>query len=402
MIRLTFRGLGLVTAAVALLIAAGTTGLRSLAWPGGLLIGLIVAAAVLNWRSARRPDAIRSLVPDRVAAGSTVRASLELRRDSVDLGAWGYLDETVPDGLGDTPTVPVASGQGRRRSRHPYEMETFVRGRYLIGPCLWTTNDPLGLTSRVRKVGGRSLLTVTPAIHPLGPAWTGAGTGLVGEAAQRRSSVLGPDDALIREYRPRDELRRIHWPSTARTGTLMVRREEHAWEPSALILLDNRQAAHVGTGPRSSFEWAVSAAASIGMQLLDAGYEVGLVDAAGHRLDTDGDTAREALLDHLTDSTLTDTGDLGDALHAEGSRAQLLIAILGRLRPADAIALTTARRHGTQCRAIVVQAVESGSTETGLDDPVAILLGNGWQVVANAGVRGIPQAWDALRDGARR
>lgn len=398
MIRLTSRGLGLVTVAVMLLIAAGTTGLRTLAWPGGLLLGLVAAAAVLAWFSARRPAAHRRLLPDRVSAGSPVRVSLALERDSIGLGAWSVVEESVPDLLAGAPALPVPSGWGRLRSVHHYQLATFLRGRYRIGPAHWATTDALGLAGSRRRLGGTNLLTVTPAIHRLGEAIRGAGAGLVGEAAHRRSSVLGPDDALIREYRPRDEMRRIHWPSTARTGTLMVRREEHAWEPSALILLDNRAAAHTGTGPASSFEWAVSAAASIGVYLLDAGYDLDLADADGRTPATEGDSVREALLDHLTDVALTGRDDLGGALGPDaGARGQLLIAVLGRLSHADAVALTNLRRDGRLCRAIVLQPADPGA-----DDPAEILVANGWRVVRDAGTLRIPDAWAALDWGAGR
>ncbi|MFT3969283.1 MAG: DUF58 domain-containing protein [Micropruina sp.] len=396
--RLTARGLGLTTAAVILLIAAGASGLRPLAWPGGLLLGLVAAAALLTWRSARKPALRRSLAPDRVPAGLTVRATLELGRTSVNLGAWGFLEDTVPEGLGAGPMLPVPSGRGRLTSRHRYQLATVVRGRYRIGPSRWTTIDPLGLTTLQRRLGGLSLLTVTPAVHRLDQAAPVVGAGLVGEAARQHSIVLGPDDVLIRDYRPRDELRRIHWPSTARTGKLMVRREEHAWEPSATILLDNRRAGHTGRGPRSSFEWAVSAAASIGVHLLDAGYDIGLVDAGGQCLDADSETLRESLLDHLTDSTLTEAGDLDGALHTGvGGRAQLFIAIIGRLSVADAVALTAARRHGALCRAIVLHPVEPGP-----DDPLEILVANGWRVIPNAGLRSIADTWAALGEGTGR
>ncbi len=394
MIRLTARGLGLATVAVILLIAAGVTGLRPLAWPAGLLLGLVAAATLLAWLSARRAWLRRRLSTDRVAAGASVPVRLELSRDSIGLGAWGYLEDAVPPGLGGAPVLPVPSGWGHLETQLHYSLGTFLRGRYRIGPCQSTTLDPLGLASARRRLGGRNLLTVTPAVHPIGATAAGAGTGLVGEATQRRSSVLGPDDALIREYRPRDELRRIHWPSTAHTGTLMVRREEHAWEPSALILLDNRGTGHVGAGPTSSFEWAVSAAASVGAHLIDAGYDVTLSEADGRRLTVAGDTTRESLLDHLTDSTLTDAEDLADALRSDGGgRAELLIAIIGRLTRADAVALTTLRRHGALCRAILLQP-----TEPGPDDPADILLANGWRVVRDAAACGIPQAWAALAD----
>ena len=224
----------------------------------------------------------------------------------------------------------------------------------------------------------------------------GAGAGLTGESAHQRNSLLGPDDALIREYRPRDEVRRIHWPSTARTGTLMVRREEHAWEPSALILLDNRADAHTGLGPESSFEWAVSAGASIGLFLLDAGYDIDLTDADGHTLAAEGDSVREALLDHLTDIELSGGDDFANSLIGTRARGQLLIAVLGRLSRADAIALTNLRRDGRLCRAIVLHPAEDDA-----DDPAQILVANGWRVARSASQLTIPDAWSAVEWGVR-
>ena len=409
MTRLTTRGSGLLIAGLVLLVAAAVTGLASLAWPGGLLIGLVGSAAVLAWFSARGHLLHRRLLPDRLAAGSPVRVSLDLERDSIGLGAWGRVEETVPAACilaEETVAAPtntvralaVPSGWGRLRTAHHYQLVTRVRGRYPIGPSVWITTDPLGLASTRRRLGGTNLLTMTPAIHSLDEASRGAGAGLTGESAQQRSSLLGPDDALIREYRPRDEMRRIHWPSTARTGTLMVRREERAWEPSALILLDNRAASHSGSGANSSFEWAVSAAASIGVHLLDAGYDIDLADAGGRTMAAEGDSVREALLDHLTDINLSAVGELSGSLAPSGARGQLLIAVLGRLSRADAIELTNARRDGRLCRAIILHPAGPDETE----DPADLLETSGWHVVRDSAGLAITDAWAGLAWGARR
>lgn len=398
MIRLTARGLGVATVGIALLVAAGLTGLQSLAWPGGLLLGLVGTALLLAVLSARRPRQRRRLLPHRVAAGAPVRVALDLERDSIGAGAWSVVEEEVPKQLTGAPAIAVPSGWGRLRSPHHYQLTAQVRGRYPVGPSVWLTTDPLGLAGTRQRLGGVDLLTVTPAIHSLGAAVRAAGAGLTGESAHRRSSLLGPDDALIREYRPRDEMRRIHWPSSARTGTLMVRREEHAWEPSALILLDNRSATHEGVGAGSTFEWAVSAAASVGVYLLDAGYEIDLVDADGDTLAAEGDTVREALLDHLTDIRLTGADDLARALiSGPGAHGQLLVAVLGRLSRADAIALTGTRREGRLCHALVMQPHELGG-----EDPADVLEANGWRVVRGAGRLSIPDAWAGLDWGVRR
>ena len=398
MIRLTTRGSGLLIAGLVLLVAAAVTGLPALAWPGGLLLGLVASCAVLAWFSARGHRMQRRLLPDRLAAGSPVRVSLDLERDSIGVGAWSVVEEAVPPQLTGAPTLAVPSGWGRLRTVHHYQLATQVRGRYQIGPSVWATTDPLGLACTRRRLGGTNLLTVTPAIHRLGETARGTGAGMTGESAQLRSSLLGPDDALIREYRPRDEMRRIHWPSTARTGTLMVRREERAWEPSALILLDNRVSAHTGLGANSSFEWAVSAAASIGVHLLDGGYDIDLTDAGGASLAAEGDSVREALLDHLTDIDLIEADDLSGALAPSTARGQLLIAVLGRLSRADAIALTNARRDGRLCRAMILHPATEGEPE----DPAELLEAGGWHVVRDPARLAVTDAWAGLAWGAPR
>ena len=177
MIRLTTRGFGLFTVAVVLLIAAGASGLRSLAWPGGALLGLIAAAALLAWLSARGLSVRRRLLPERVGAGAPVRVSLDLERDSVGLGAWSVVEETVPAQLSGAPVLAVPSGWGRLRSQHHYQLSPAVRGRYPIGPSRWSTTDPLGLAATRRRLGRADLLTVTPAIHRLGVAVRGRRSG---------------------------------------------------------------------------------------------------------------------------------------------------------------------------------------------------------------------------------
>ena len=103
-------------------------------------------------------------------------------------------------------------------------------------------------------------------------------------AVPRSVAAAGDDDVAPREYRHGDDLRRVHWRSTARHGELMVRREEQQWQSRGALLLDTRRYAHRGEGPRSSFEVAVSAAASIGVQLGREGLGLRLVTDQGEVL----------------------------------------------------------------------------------------------------------------------
>ena len=125
---------------------------------------------------------------------------------------------------------------------------------------------------------------MTPRVQPLPPAplgtlWAGRGEGHAAYAA-----AAGEEDIGVREYRHGDDLRRIHWRATAHHGELMVRREEHTWHSQCTILLDSRAGAHRGTGPAASYEWAVSAAASAAVHLLNQGYLVRLSTGTGSGL----------------------------------------------------------------------------------------------------------------------
>ena len=139
-----------------------------------------------------------------------------------------------------------------------------VRGRFHTGPLMVRTTDPFGLVRLDRQFVATTEVMVTPRVEPLPVMRTAGGAGSTGEARPHRIGVVGQDDALVREYRQGDDVRRIHWRSTARWGDLMVRREEQAWDPSASVILDSRASAHAGRGMHSSIEWAISAAASIG------------------------------------------------------------------------------------------------------------------------------------------
>src|SRR5207302_2280764 len=153
-----------------------------------------------------------------------------------------------------------------------YMIRSHLRGRFRVGPLTVRVTDPFGMCEVARSFSAADVLVVTPQVVGLpdvrlGGDWVGAG-----ESRARSVATSGEDDAATREYRQGDDLRRIHWRSTARKGELMVRREEQPWQSRAALLLDCRGSAHHGDGPSSSPEWAISAAASIGLHLVNAGF----------------------------------------------------------------------------------------------------------------------------------
>src|SRR5262249_19400430 len=182
-------------------------------------------------------------------------------------------EDTVPYSLGTRPRFILDRIEpgGTRSLTYPLQSDT--RGKFPIGPLQVNVADTFGLVRIGSEAAAPGTLIVTPAITPL-PRTSLAGTWL-GEGGTRASTAAaaGEDDVVPREYRNGDELRRVHWRSTARHGELMVRREEQRWRNRAVLFLDTRATGHVGRGPSSSFEFAVGAAASIGGHPARAGID---------------------------------------------------------------------------------------------------------------------------------
>ena len=122
---------------------------------------------------------------------------------------------------------------------------------------------------------------MTPSVVPLPPLRLSGDWSGTGDNRPRAFAAAGTEDVTVREYRLGDDLRRIHWRSTARADELMVRREEQPHQSRATLLLDARASAHRGSGPASSFEYAVSAAASIGAHLAAQQFAVRLISDEG-------------------------------------------------------------------------------------------------------------------------
>src|SRR5260370_21074481 len=143
----------------------------------------------------------------------------------------------------------------------------------------------------------------------------------------------------------------------------MVRREEQRWQERAVALPDSRRSAPAGTGPSSSFEFAVSAAASIGVHLARSGLD-------GHLLTDAGPLAgpamfEDVLLDALSVVSTSRNHDFARATAALGTiEGGLLVVIAGRLSAEAATEIATARRHGAQGIALLLAVSTWAATST--------------------------------------
>ncbi|MEV4490524.1 DUF58 domain-containing protein [Micromonospora coxensis] len=306
---ITARGVGLLVAAVVLL----GVGFRY-AYPELALLGTAAVVAVgyavvsAAWRP--RLEVTRSADPDRVARGEAARMTVTVR-NAGRLRAANLLAE---DRCGATTVpVPVLRLRPGRDTTVDYEVPTRRRGVVPVGPLRVTRRDPLGLVALSRPYGGTVPVWVHPRVHPLRAVPTGAGRSLEGRSDSVPHGSITFDS--LREYVVGDELRRVHWRTSARVGELMVRENVDTSLPRIVVLLDNRAVAHPGRvdGVAESFEAACEAAASVVTAAVREDLPVVLLLVAPGE-----DRAGEPPLDRLAAVELTDGGE--EALRASAGR----------------------------------------------------------------------------------
>jgi uncharacterized protein (DUF58 family) len=187
------------------------------------------------------------------------------------------LEERVPERLGSTVKVPITKLSKGSEVTHRYGLRCTRRGVYRVGPLVAVASDPLGLTERETVVAEPFELLVHPRIElvsdrPLTRQF---------EDPPIRPPVSKPWPSGLefygmREYAPGDDLRRIVWRATARTGKVMVREAEQGITDRITLVLDTDRGRHSkdGEGLSESFEAGVRVAASLGVRHLREGYEV--------------------------------------------------------------------------------------------------------------------------------
>jgi uncharacterized protein (DUF58 family) len=408
---LTARGRSFLAAAAAAGISSAVLGEKDLLRVAVLLAALPLLAVVYVGRTRYRMACTRSLEPHRIPVGTNARVVLRLQNLSRLPTGTLLLEDRLPYALGNRPRVVLERLGPGQASSVAYTVRAELRGRYEIGPLTLRLTDPFGLCELTRSFPGVDRLTVIPEVTPLPPVRLAGERSGSGESRARSVAVHGEDDAATREYRRGDDLRRVHWKSTARTGTLMVRREEQPWESRATVVLDTRVCAHRGEGPTASFEWAVSAAASIVVHLRQAGYRLRLVTGAGVDLDAQEAGGEGLLLDHLAEARPNRDGDLarlGEQARQRTDNA-LVIALLGTLDAAEAELLGRLSGNGTTCVAFLMESATwvnlpaAARTEAERAHAAAALALTraGWRVVDVPHGSRLPALWPRLGRGAQ-
>ncbi|WP_345337654.1 DUF58 domain-containing protein [Actinomadura viridis] len=375
---LTTRGRSFVAAGTTAIVCAFVLGERDLLRAGVLVLVLPLLSTLAVSRTRYRLACARRLDPARLPVGHESRVDLRLENVSRLPSGLLMVEDQVPFSLGGRARFVLGRVEPQGSRELSYRIRSDVRGRYRVGPLTVRLADPFGMVELVRSFSLADTLTVTPVVVPLPPgrlsgAWAGGG-----DSPARTVATAGEDDIAPREYRHGDDLRRVHWRSTARYGELMVRREEQHWQSSGTLFLDTRRSGYWGEGPASAFEQAVSAAASIGTHLSRTGMGLRLVTDEGEALPRSArvEGAFEAtLLEALATARPSRSRSLTAGLAALGGPGTpsrdgdgLVVAVFGVLRAEDARAVAAARRGNATYVAVLVDARPGpGAPDAGTD-----------------------------------
>ncbi|MBM7438444.1 DUF58 domain-containing protein [Streptomyces sp. HB132] len=396
---LTTRGRSFLAAGVAAAVCAYVLGQDDLLRVGLLLAVLPLICATVLHRTRHTVSGSRRLSPSRVPTGSEARVRLRLDNASRLHTGLLMLQDRVPYVLGPRPRFVLDRVEPGGVREVSYRVRSDLRGRYPLGPLQLQLNDPFGMCELTRSFSAHDTLVVIPRTEPL-PALRLAGAAAgYGDGRHRSQALAGEDDIIPRGYRHGDDLRRVHWRSTARHGELMVRREEQPQRARCTVLLDTRRTAYRGAGPGSAFEWAVSGAASAAVHMLERGFSVRLLTDEGSPLpggSADGfagpaqESADSAglMLDTLAVVDHSDGGGLSRAYDVlRGSGEGLLVAFFGDLDEEQTAVAARMRQRSRAAVAFVLDGDEwarggEAGTRATAADRLRLLREAGWTAMA--------------------
>jgi uncharacterized protein (DUF58 family) len=337
----------------------------------GAASGALVVASISIVLLARLRLAVaRNVTPPRVYAGSPSRVELSIRNDGDRSTPVLRLFDAVTGTRGaDLLLSPLEPDVVNRAA---YRLPTERRGVIEIGPLEVVVTDPFGLASSSTIAAPLAELTVYPHIDDIVPVpHTTGDDPYAGADHPSALGRTGEDFYALRPYVVGDDLRRVHWRSTARRDELMVRQDELPWQGRVTILLDVRRTAHTP----ESLELAVSAAASIVTACwkrrdlvrfmttdnTDFGYGAGTAHA-------------EATMEFLATVASTPSGTLRGLLGAleQAGNGGAIVPIVADLADAELSSLGLLRRRFASVT--VVQFLRSsydGSAETSKDSTAA-------------------------------
>ncbi len=289
-VRLTRRGSGLLVGASVLIGTARLLGVLELMVLGTGAAALVVLALLWVGGWTPRLDTHRDIAPAAPRSGQATTITIGITRAGRGPRNLWIADRC--DGSDVAPRQVSLSPSGR--TTFGYERD-LARGLRHLGPLTATITDPFALATRRAKVGPSEAVVVRPRTENL-DGWPATMTGIALGTNGAPAPGAGSDDfAGLRAFQVGDDLRRVHWPSSARRQDLLVRQHESVSpRPRVTVVLDRSSCpvendaigGESGTGvddcaPGDFFEARVSAAASLLQAARRSNFDFRLVVSSG-------------------------------------------------------------------------------------------------------------------------
>jgi uncharacterized protein (DUF58 family) len=348
---------------------------------------------------------------DRAQVGQMADELIVVRNPSWLARIWLEVDD--PSELPGAKPRRVISLGGRRRFSWRTQTLLTRRGVYSVGPVRVSSSDPFGLFKTSQVYGGRGQIIVYPSFIDL-PHFTVPPASLPGEGRfRKRTHYVTPNASGVREYVWGDSFNRIHWPSTARTGKLMVKTFELDPASDIWIVLDLQRASQAGSGDESTEEYGVKIAASVARYFLNANRNVGFM-AFGDRLDMieteRGGQQMTRILELLAMARASGDVPVGNLINVEGKRFgrhTTVILITPSTDEAWVTSLLMLTQRGVKVAVVLLEASTFGARDNSLmvvsqltaadiwtymvkqgDDLSNTLApsGEGWELTSNEGL----------------
>ena len=373
---LTRAGQGLLGAAT-ILLGIGW----ALAYPTLVLLGITGLGAIavaFVWVGVKpQLEVSRYVRPQRVPRDDPAMGVLTV----VNTGRRSIAPLLARDRVGtrrlDVPLPRLTPGSEKETT---YRIPTDRRGVHQVGPLELTRTDPFGLVRWTRRYGSTDAVWVYPRAHPISAVPSGHRRSLDGPAAD-----TAPHGSItfntLREYAIGDDLRHVHWRSSAHAGTLMVKQHVDVSLPHTTVVLETRGDLY----DDDNFEEAVDIVASLVLAAAGSAYPIRVLTTSGLRVLGQARTDLARIFDHLTAIETDARGHLVDAVESliHDRVGDTFILVTGHIHPSDLGVLTPLRRRFDRMVAVSLRRP---------DDP-GIASARGMTVLSVSSAPEFAQAW---------
>jgi uncharacterized protein (DUF58 family) len=265
-VRLTATGLSVVVIAILAVAVWAITGYVEFALVG--IVGLMLVGLALLWPRIASDVVFTRINPPRLVGRGDVLV-VRLQAESLRATPPARLVDQI---AGASVEIPLPALRAEDPVEIQYRIRALRRGVHELGPLLEARSDPLSLVTRTVEYDEINEVLVHPRLLELVNSDAGA------RSVQNRTRLPRvSDDPLaefrsLREYVVGDDERLVHWPTVARTGTLMVRDHFELRRSTRLVVLETLDS----VGSEQQFEDAAEIAASIVCESLERGISVGI------------------------------------------------------------------------------------------------------------------------------